>query len=180
MKNLTWKAKRHIIRTEAREKRLDLLLKRIKTISPLDLSYLAGLVDGEGCIFVGRGNTKRSKKSSKRGLVYHSGLAIAMTDLSLLKWARRTVGFGKIRAYKAKEGCKQAWRWTIWSNQAAALLSILSPYLKLKVRQAKNLLNFQATMKYVGFRGRNGATESDWSNREKYYQISSRLNKRGV
>jgi len=151
--------------------------RRLKmNLSKVDRAYLAGLIDGEGCIFVNGTRTNKAAKGCKRGIAYRSGLAIAMTGYPVLKWVQSITGVGKIRKYKSKKKYKQAWRWSVWSTQASNLLRQILPFLILKRKQAENQILFQSRMRYPGLFG---LTDAEWNFRKKCALKSSKLNKRG-
>jgi hypothetical protein len=167
-----WRIKRDRFRLQQRVEKAALLVYRLSKINSLDRAYLAGLIDGEGCIFINKRCAKKAKKVNSAKLVYSSGLAIAMTALPVLQWIKRTTNLGEIRTYKPKKKHKQAYRWTVWSNQASALLKVVSFRLILKRAQAETLIAFQDSMKYR-------VTKSELNRREKFYQKSKKMNKRG-
>jgi LAGLIDADG DNA endonuclease family protein len=141
-----------------------------------DLAYLAGLIDGEGTIFVQRVKN-RNEKISKSGFHYRAGLAINMTDQATVKWAKEITGVGKISGVRRhKKNHKPGFRWSVWSKQSSTLLLLLLPYLRLKKPHAENLIRFQFSMRLAG---RNGNTKQEMARREKHRQISLRLNKKG-
>lgn len=168
----SWHAKRDSTRNEMRFKKAQELEYRLSKISGLDRAYLAGLIDGERCIFVNKRRAKKAKKVNSAKLVYASGLAIAMTALPVLRWVKLITGLGEIRRYKAKKRYKQAYRWTVWSNQASALMKVVSFKLILKRNQANTLIAFQDSMKYR-------VTKQEAARREAFYQKFKRMNKRG-
>lgn len=143
-----------------------------------DAAYLAGLIDGEGSVSVNRTRTGKSAKSCRRGFAYRSSLTITMTDMAVLKWAQKTTGVGAICKKKtARAKHKPAWAWAVWSVEAADLLRELRPYLKVKRKQADNLITFQSKMRRPGS---NGLTDHEWEFREECRVKSLQLNKRGV
>jgi LAGLIDADG endonuclease len=144
-------------------------------LNKLDAAYLAGLIDGEGCIFINKSTVQR-KNCGKRGFTYHSGIAVAMTSYEILHWAKRITGVGQIRTYKAKKRHKQAWRWSVWSNEATALLKNVIPFLKLKHSQAKNQIKFQSLTRWTGSFG---YTKKEQKQQDHLYKANKKLNKRG-
>ena len=61
--------------------------RTVKTLSPTDAGYLAGLIDGEGTITLSRRNLNKH-----RALV----ITISSTEMSILKYAQKIIGVGKI------------------------------------------------------------------------------------
>lgn len=146
------------------------------TVSRINLAYLAGLMDGEGSIFVQRVKT-RSPKMSRTGYHYRGGFAVSMTDLKIIKWCAEMTGCGAISSPKrCKKHHRPGHRWSVWSQQASALLLLLLPYLKLKKPNAENFIAFQSRM---GWFGTPGNPKSEIRRRERHRQISLKLNKRG-
>lgn len=101
-----------------------------------EIAYLAGIVDGEGCIMINRFATSRSKI----GYQYRVIVEITMCDYKTIEYIsavfdrpveKRTLKSQKI-AYKV-----------IWRNGPAAdLLRLMLPYLKGKREQAIECLKF--------------------------------------
>jgi hypothetical protein len=172
-----WHVKRDAIRSANRVREAQRLKRKANKLSDIQAAYLAGLIDGEGSIFVQRVKTRNSKMS-RTGFHYRAGFAISMTDRKTVEWCSKVTGFGKISSPKrCKKHCRPGHRWSVWSKQASALLWVLLPYLRLKKPNARNLINFQGRM---GWFGSYGNPKSEITRREKYRQISLRLNKRGV
>ena len=90
------------------------------TNAPVTLSYLAGIVDGEGCI------TQQNKSWR---------VQIAMTDKMLIEWIG-TFG-GTVRKRKTTGNHLPIWRWLLMRQaEVAEFLYALLPYLKVKREQA--------------------------------------------
>ena len=144
----------------------------MKVLSDLDASYIAGIVDGEGCVHV----TKVRNVNSKSGFVYRSGVVIGNTSFSLLRWIKNTIGAGTIKRNKKHPRHKQSWQYNLWSDEASRLLEQLIPYLLVKEKQAFNQIAFQAGMTW---HGSHGAPQKEIRRREKHARRSHVLNKRG-
>jgi len=102
-----------------------------------DIAYLAGVIDGEGCIMINRFATTRSKI----GYQYRVIIEITMCDSQTIKFiADKFERPVELRTLKSgKTACK-----VIWRNQPAAdLLSIVLPFLRGKKEQAIVCLEFQ-------------------------------------
>jgi hypothetical protein len=94
----------------------------------IDIAYLAGLIDGEGCIGV---------RVNKHGYVSNS-LQITMTRLEPLMWSKTTTGFGEIYYKKEKrKNRKDVYQWSVSnSEEIRILLQQLIPFLKVKKSEA--------------------------------------------
>jgi hypothetical protein len=85
-----------------------------------DAAYLAGIVDGEGCI------STDSRQQVR--------LAIEMTDLSVMSWISKVL---EKPLYSRKRGkCKTIYAVIVVSQKASAVLIQLIPWLRIKQRQA--------------------------------------------
>lgn len=134
-----------------------------------EVAYLAGLIDGEGCVYIGR--------RARTGL-YHSCLTITMTDKNVLEWVKDVTGVGSVLSKKMAKRFKPAWTWQVWSDEAAKLLIKLLPYLQVKQTHANNLIAFQGVMKQPPC-GSKGLSSQQKRERHAHYERSKELNKRG-
>ena len=108
---------------------------KVKQLAQLDLAYLAGLIDGEGCILLFK--QKERVRPTLR-------LAVGNTYRPVLEWAKEAVGAGSIITQpKQKLHHSQSWRWDIYSQNAVDVLRQLLPYLKLKREQALKAIESQ-------------------------------------
>lgn len=136
----------------------------------LKVAYAAGLMDGEGSVII-----HKSKRS------YWLQTRITNTDRGLLEFMKRNFG-----GFIAKQGAagpnsgprrtKECWYWAITTNQAAAFLVEVIPYLIVKKPQAEIAIEFQDRIhKANGIR----LTDEELKIRESYKQRISCLNKTG-
>lgn len=97
-----------------------------------ELSYLAGIIDGEGSI----GLYKTTSSPNDRHSI-SLRLQIANTSRPMLDWVLSKTGIGSIRN---KEACsltrRQAWVWSATSKQAVEIIRQIRPYLIIKAPQA--------------------------------------------
>lgn len=147
----------------------------LNKLSKIDAAYLAGLIDGEGCIFIIRAR----RKDSTRGFIYNSGLDITMTSYFILKFCHAVTGVGSLnkRKYAVKKNWKRAWKWRVCSNQAVEVLTQIFPFLKLKKQQAEIVMLFQSRMYFHG-RGHK-LTNKEYAFQQKLWRQMKKLNKKG-
>jgi len=109
-------------------------------IAKAELSYTAGIVDGEGCITIGK--VKRQKM--KRGCYFYLDVRVVNTNEWLLQWLRFSYG-GTIYKQTGKRNAnwKDSWVWIIGDRHALAFLELILPYLKIKRPQAELAMQFQ-------------------------------------
>lgn len=100
-----------------------------KLLSPEQVAYIAGLIDGEGTITL----TSEHRGESRRLVV-----SIANTEIELLSFVLEATGVGKItkkRVTKSQHTPSFAYRAT--SQQALSLLAQIGPYMhSYKARRA--------------------------------------------
>lgn len=109
-------------------------------LSPLDLAYIAGIIDGEGSISAHR-------NGNKKGLWYTPRLSVYNTDSDLIYWIRdcfQACGAGVyINEHLREHGRKK--QYVLQVHRLKSLLLILPliiPFLKQKKQRAEWLLEF--------------------------------------
>lgn len=115
------------------------------------IAYLAGLIDGEGCIYIGRSYAKAivSRTTGSRQYLFLS-VSVTSTTLPLMLWLKKNFG----GSYRSKRPQQDNWRecygWRLMSRQAAEMLRRTLPYLIVKKEQAEIALEFQERLFYGG------------------------------
>jgi len=115
-------------------------LVKLKPLDKQTLAYIAGLVDGEGCISLHGRNGDGSTQ-----VIFN----IANTFLPLHKWLKRTLGVGNYYIHN-RNVCntwKVAYNYSFSKEATEVLLPLLYPYLFIKKRQAKVLLDYLKVLK---------------------------------
>lgn len=106
-------------------------------LSETDKAYIAGIVDGEGCITV----CARSPKSTSRetSIQYVLTVSIQMCDDDLIRWIHSAIGgIGSVYRYKHHQpNHKDATSLRLGVRDGVILLRLILPYLRLKRRQAE-------------------------------------------
>jgi hypothetical protein len=137
-----------------------------------DLAYLAGLIDGEGTIRVGRFKAP--------GIRYQVQLLLVNTDVRMIEHAQRVTGLGIVYQSKAdRTGAIPAnWnpvhRWQVVSRQAAEAIKLVRPYLVVKAELADLVLSMPTRSK-----GRGPHDAAVLAEQERIYDIVRELNRRG-
>jgi|ERR1041385_862718 hypothetical protein len=101
-------------------------------MTALEAAYLAGLLDGEGCIAI---------RTRPDGWV-NACLEICMTDRRPLDWAARVTGAGRVYSgIEGRSNRRQPYHWKVGSvAAAAAILRQVEPFMQVKRGQAKAFL----------------------------------------
>ena len=109
---------------------------------PALLAYVAGLLDGEGCIRI----HSSFEPATSRSLSHSLRIGIANTDERLMLWLSDTFGGGlheKKRRGSRSPNWKPCFDWSLHSHQAEAFLRSVEPYLVIKKAQAQLALRFR-------------------------------------
>ena len=99
-----------------------------------DAAWAAGIIDGEGCISVGRNRTN----GSGVGWRYHVRLNVTNTSRGMLLQLRNLFGgtAGMDTELRTRAG-KPLWAWNLSGQRAQEVLGVLYPYLRAKQAQAQ-------------------------------------------
>ena len=127
-------------------------------------SYLAGLVDGEGSIFL----YGRNEVACLR-------LTIANTKIKVLEWVKEITGVGSIvvtRQQQVSYKHSTAYHWQVNSEGAESVIKQIRPYLIIKQVQADLALETQARL-------RDPALKADRTWQSEYRERMKALNRRG-
>lgn len=128
--------------------------------------YLAGLLDGEGCISITKikGKTQGNGQKSPR---YRLRVSITQKNKGFLEFLKTI--FGGFVTRKANLSNCHHLMW--WDNRAAWILGCTMQHLILKEEQARVGLEF-VEYKYNSVkRGRKGLSEEDLKERERFKQL---------
>jgi hypothetical protein len=120
------------------------------------LSYVAGIVDGEGCIAIRRCKPTGSTKSTR----YVAIVTVGNTSRNLIEYLVGLYGFGCV-TYRAPTKVRRgSYLWTVESKNARDVISPLRDYLLIKREQADVLVEFvNGFESFKGARpGRKGGT----------------------
>ena len=146
-------------------------------IAMVSAEYLAGFMDGEGYLALGRIPRRESHEYPLRVVVYN-------TNRNVLERIRQTWG-GTMSCSESRKPRWKAQYALIWTNAAAArLLAVAAPYLRVKAKQAVALLEFHARVRNCprsrDSRGRLlPMSQAEQQFREAVYQHLKLLNARG-
>ncbi len=97
------------------------------------LIYLAGFIDGEGCL--------TTSKTNQNGR-YRPQLRVASTDRPIVEWIKRWFGVNYYVNSPRTGQTKESYEWVLSTNQAIDLIRVLMPYLKIKKAEAVIFVSF--------------------------------------
>jgi hypothetical protein len=101
-------------------------------MNQIQIGYLTGIIDGEGCVYVNRRKVAGRRKTPG----YSVKVVVSITDYSLVEWFSKHAKLTSICTYQPQGNRKRKWVCT-WNNSKAEwLLNSILPYLVIKKRQA--------------------------------------------
>ena len=96
------------------------------------LGYIAGIVDGEGCISICPVFDKQKSVSTSHALK----VIVVNTDRDLITWLVDSVGGSMCGRHVQKATWRVPYTWTVGGQNAADLLRAIRPWLRIKAAQA--------------------------------------------
>lgn len=103
-----------------------------------DLAYIAGIVDGEGCVRINK--TKAYKCQGKVTPTYNARIQIRMTDEEAIRFIAQTLGGWYYPEKKAAPHRKKLYCYQASGKAAENILRTILPYLRVKKEQALTVL----------------------------------------
>lgn len=155
------------------------MTKRIGvTMKPLtegQKAYIAGILDGEGCIHISR----KTDKTMRYGYCYRLSVSVTNTSLELLEWLRVTTDLGSVTDVKHPNPRAKPYAiWSTWSLQSRQLLEACLPYMIVKKDQATLAIEFSSGQRHNEV-GRMGLSTEEWERQAQTHEKMKVLNQRG-
>ena len=125
-------------------------------IRDTDISYIAGLFDGEGSIYFAKRIEKKKKhkgKGYRTSMSQRISMEITMTDQSVLRWVTEVLGCGtftkKPRKGLRKDGTKylMQYRWRCTFRDAFYVCCLFFPYAHTKLPKIQQIINHYSKIK---------------------------------
>jgi len=121
--------------------------RHIKPLTEVQKAYLAGFFDGEGCIHIGKHQSKNTPTP-----IYNLYVIVAQTNKAIIDDMLETVGLGSVHLYKRSfekhKSDNDAYAWHLSGRHAADFLTAIKDYVKLKRFQLDVALEFHATRNF--------------------------------
>ena len=121
-----------------------------KNQSIAQISYLAGIIDGEGCFFIGKSKTSHQYGC---GFHFHSLIRITSTDECLILWLEKVFGGSKDSRYRwtsKKAFCRPIYNWQASGEMLDYVCPLVYPYLIIKQKQCDVMIEIRKTYKNIG------------------------------
>jgi hypothetical protein len=136
---------------------------------PVEAAWLAGFIDGEGCLQVVRA----------RRVTYDASVMVGHTDLAVLERCSALAG-GSICLVRTRSAAwKPSYRWNVRGKGVTPLLEAVLPYLVVKQEQAKILLILRLSAEVGARLGKSTLSSQEREWRETLKLATNALNHRG-
>ena len=149
-------------------------------IKETEKAYIAGLVDGEGCITIAKRKNGQYKKGKGKPWYYQATVVVSNTDKRIVDFVTSRYG-GWITKPKLQENRKQVYNWFVSAEERKRFLQDILQYLVIKKRQAEIILSFP---NYVdrGWGGKVsvGRSQEEFEKQRDFWFEIKKLNSRGV
>lgn len=148
----------------------------MKLLTAKQKSYLAGILDGEGCLRFHHSTSRSWLKDGRRKEVSYisPSVKVTNTNMQLHTWLMETTGIGEVIPVPQKvKGRKQASDWRLHTDEITPFLTAVFDDLIVKREQASILLAFLA--RPWGY----PLTEADLDLRGIMHRRMLKLNRRG-
>lgn len=150
-----------------------------KTHDPINLAYLAGIIDGEGCFHA-------CKLKNKPGDGYKNGhyrcvLKVSNTNIDLFYWLQETfkgtccAAFKETRDHLYK---RDIYEWTVTGDRLLDICYQVLPYLIIKKKHCEYIIKFRETFPKNLGRGNREITPEETLIREECITEIKKLNAR--
>lgn len=134
-------------------------------LTDIQKGYIAGLIDGEGCI----GLYKSHNKISPR-------LSIGMTDYNVLKWIQSLLGGNIIKHHRQYKTDSDCWNYVMPISVMRKLLPVIESYMKVKQVNAQLMITY---LSYFKEADRLSCMGLKMKIKNKFHELFKTLNSRG-
>ncbi len=149
-------------------------------MSKLTAAYVAGSIDGEGCLDI----QKRIRTDDKNKIHHRPRLRISLTEKELIEWLQKSFG-GNISTRIGIDNYKDSYTWSLMGGRLLpSFLQKIYPYLKIKRKQAEVIIKCLKTLNPESYTTNSSGyfpklKEEVARDREEFYFQSRQLNQRG-
>lgn len=158
-----------------------------QSYDPIILSYLAGIIDGEGCFCIGKLGPKHYHRCSSPK--YQSQLRICNTKIELMHWLDKNFAnlsnhLKRHRRYLLKEHKvydREIYEWVVSGHRLLDISRQVLPYLVIKRKQCENIIRFRETFNEKNHFGHTKFLDPEVIKiREECYLLNRELNAKTV
>ena len=151
------------------------------------LSYIAGVMDSDGCFMITRHKRKTTRKNhphkvNKWAWTYLAAVKICQVDIEAIDLIMKTLNLGTLTisgVRPSRPNSQPIYQWGIRNRiDLPIFLELVIPYLRIKKKRAQFLLEYCRTAKYLGGKksGYFGLDENELNYREESYHKMRKFN----
>jgi hypothetical protein len=122
------------------------MMINLSDMTETDKAYLAGLLDGEGCLHISEQNRKMTPVPVYAG---HVIITQGEAQADVLRKYQSELKIGSIQS-NLDRGGNVVYHWRICAKAAEKFVRLVLPYLVIKTEQAKIFLEFRETFDRQG------------------------------
>lgn len=112
-------------------------------MNPIDLAYMAGVIDSDGCIGIKKSTYAMRVKKDASQPIYSERITLKQVEPQAVELAHAMFGGHRsVTDPTAKRG-RPLHTWHIHSKSAGAAIVALLPYLRIKRKQAENAIRLR-------------------------------------
>lgn len=123
-------------------------------MNDIEIGYLAGIIDGEGCITITR---QKPGTGGRKNWSYRLYLKVTMGHRETVDRLREMTGVGSVHEQKTAHW-NTAWSWIVSTRDAQGILELVRPHLITKAIEADLALEW-CYLPLAPLGGRNGGKE---------------------
>lgn len=140
--------------------------------SETELAYLAGIIDGEGCVYIYK------RKTRKNHTDFFPRLQLITTSKSLHEWIHKVFGGMIFNRKVSNPKWKPRFEWYTTRGLMDDILEKILPYMVIKKSHIQIMIEFRKTFKT--YYGQKGVPQDVVKLREDLCSQLKLLNKRGL
>ncbi len=140
--------------------------------SETELAYLAGIIDGEGCVYIYKRKTRNNHTD------FFPRLQLITTSKLLHDWIHKVFGGMIFNRKTSNPKWKQRFEWYTTRNLMDEILEKILPYMVIKKSHIQIMIEFRKT--FETYYGRKGIPHDVVKLREDLCSQLKLLNKRGL
>lgn len=150
--------------------------RNCRQLDELERAWLAGVVDGEGSIFL----SKVFDRAYRRGFYYLPQFSISNSNRKFLIRIAKVVGEGTVhRARKGQERTKTRWEYLASAGVLRAILPQILPYMIVKKSHAEGMLEYFQFIDTHPLWGLKQVNPSYYEKLDFIYNTLKKLNRKG-
>lgn len=151
-------------------------VKKCRKLSQTERAWLAGVIDGEGSIFI----SLAANPAYRRGFFYRPQLLVSNSDRQFLIRISEVIGEGTVhRAKKGDDRTRTRWEYVATAGVLRTVLPQILPYLIVKREQAKTMLDYFEFIDTHPLWGLKSVHPSYYDSLDSIYRKLKELNKKG-